>query len=150
MRISLKNPGNSAVFATSRHSYIRGKFRHIRQRRKWHHRATPRNNSGCKTIFWSQKLTPQHAARAFFDFGGDLAGDSVDLLVGQRGVHRLQRHRDGDGFFAFTDMLTLLDIEHLNIGDQGPVNARRGAHDITGRDIAIDDEGKITVYRLER
>ena len=97
-----------------------------------------------------QSLSPQNATGAFLHLGGNSGGDSVDPVVGQCGLDRLQGDGDGNGFLASGNMFALVNVENADIRDEILVGARGGADDIAGGHIRLDDEGEIAVDRLER
>src|SRR5690349_23972360 len=60
---------------------------------------------------YSRASCAQRAAGLLRDLRHDLRGDGIDLLIGQRLLARLERHRDCDRLLAVLDALALIDVE---------------------------------------
>src|SRR5207245_7014933 len=63
---------------------------------------------------------------------------------------RLQRHRDGDRFFARLDAGAFVDVENGDGGDQFSIGPLRRPYDVARRHAALDHEREVAFDRLKR
>ena len=91
----------------------------------------------------------QLPARRLFDLSDQALREALDLGVGQSTVLRLKHDGDRERFLALRQPRALVNIEEADLGDKLAVDAAGGAQQNLGRQLAIDDEGKVTLDRLE-